>query len=77
MMDVRSSRLVLKPFTRDYVNEFAQSVRESIDVVGEWAPWCQKVYSVENAKEYFVLCGRKTQLEEAYDIAMFKADEDI
>ena len=77
MIEVRSSRLVLKPFSSEYASDFAEAVRESVDVVGEWMPWCHKDYSVEEAEEWFALCSRNIQSEEGYDIGIFMADEDI
>lgn len=44
--------IMIRPFNEDDIEEFFNAVKESVDLVGKWLPWCTHDYSRTDADEW-------------------------
>ncbi|MBW8363385.1 MAG: GNAT family N-acetyltransferase [Rhizobium sp.] len=69
-----SAGLLLRPFEERDAAEFAQAVRESVESVGPWMPWCHAEYSQTDALEWFKTCHHDAAAGTAYEYGVFSKD---
>lgn len=66
-----TEKLAIRPFVSADANEFAAAVRESVQTVGPWMPWCTPTFAQGNALEWFAVCDREREAGRAYDMGVF------
>jgi RimJ/RimL family protein N-acetyltransferase len=65
--------LVLRPFVDADAAAFAQAVRESVQTVGRWLPWCTAGYTDVDALTWFGVCRESLDTGMAYEFGVFDA----
>ncbi len=65
--------LRLRPYRAQDAGALLGAVRESIDVVGRWLPWCHAGYSMVDAEQWIAHCGTAWQSGEQFSFAAFDA----
>jgi len=47
------------------------AVKESVETVGPWMPWCTPDYSLDEARFWFKYCQHNIEHKTAYDVGIF------
>lgn len=76
MTPLKNSRIVIKPYQEEHLNDFVTAVRESVATVGQWMPWCHRGYSNNEARCWFESCQRNIADHSAYDLGIFLREND-
>src|SRR5436190_16249964 len=66
--------LCIRPLADADIEQFVAAVRESVETVGAWMPWCVASYTPADAKEWFDECASALAERRAYDLGIFSAD---
>ena len=73
-MPLTANDLCIRPFLEADVPAFVGAVRESVDTVGAWMPWCHAGYSDAEARSWFEQCLANFDAASAYDLGIFTSD---
>lgn len=65
--------LRLRPYRAEDAAALYAAVRESIDVVGRWLPWCHAGYSMDDAATWISHCADGWRSGEHFAFAIFDA----
>lgn len=77
-MDILLTRnLELRPFESADAVQFAEAVCESEETVGQWLPWWKADFSSGDALAWFRTCEATIAAETAFDIGIFRSDDDL
>ena len=68
--------LCIRPFRMRDAEAFACAVRESVDTVGRWLPWCRADYSRKDARAWIAHCAVRLEMRVSYDVGIFSEDGD-
>lgn len=68
---LRNSHITIKPFDETHLAEFVRAVKESVNTVGQWMPWCTANYSMDEAHFWFNYCQHNIDHKIAYDLGIF------
>ncbi len=71
---IKNSRITIKSFNETNLKEFVTAVKESVDTVGQWMPWCTAEYSMEEAQFWFKYCQSNIKHKTAYDVGIFLSE---
>lgn len=63
--------LLLRPFEVDDAGVFTRAVRESVETVGRWMPWCHADYTDKDALDWFAMCRQGAETHTAYEFGIF------
>lgn len=63
--------LILRPFEDADAPAFAAAVRESVETVGVWMPWCKATYTEQDALDWFAVCRAGAAVGTAHDVGVF------
>lgn len=74
MDPLRSENLVLRQVTPRDHELLVHAVRESVDSVGRWMPWCHKEYSTIEAQEWIANCEQGFTNKTSYEFGIFSLD---
>ncbi|MEI6735180.1 MAG: GNAT family N-acetyltransferase [Comamonadaceae bacterium] len=66
--------LLLRPFEDDDAGVFTRAVRESVETVGRWMPWCHADYTDQDALDWFAVCRQGREAHTAYEFGIFSED---
>lgn len=66
-------RLRLRPYRPDDADALLAAVRESVDSVGRWLPWCHAGYAQGDAVGWIAHCAEGWRTGEHYAFATFDA----
>ena len=66
--------LLLRPYRGQDADVLFSAVRESIDSVGRWLPWCHAGYSQSDAEAWITHCAETWPRGEHFSFAIFDAD---
>lgn len=74
MPTITSHGLLLRAFEGRDAPAFTRAVRESVETVGQWMPWCRDGYTDKDALEWFGVCRQGREAQTAYEFGMFSED---
>ena len=74
MPTIASHGLILRPFEGRDAPAFTRAVRESVETVGQWMPWCHDGYTDKDALEWFGVCRQGRETQTAYEFGIFSED---
>jgi RimJ/RimL family protein N-acetyltransferase len=66
--------LRLRPYRSEDARVLLPAVRESINVLGRWLPWCHAGYNEADAAVWIVHCAESWRTGEHFAFAVFDAD---
>ncbi len=70
-IELVGDRLRLRPWQDDDAMALLEAVRESIDTVGRWLPWCHADYSLEDAADWVSHCRSGLAAGDHFAFAIF------
>jgi ribosomal-protein-serine acetyltransferase len=70
-MEFITARLIIRPYRDTDVPLQVAAVRESVQTVGKWLPWCTQYYATADAKKWFATCDRELAVQRAFDFGLF------
>jgi ribosomal-protein-serine acetyltransferase len=73
-LELRDSGLNLRPYRGEDAGALFAAVRESVESVGRWLPWCHADYSEADAHGWIAHCAQGWCSGEHYAFAVFDAD---
>lgn len=65
--------LLLRPYRSDDADVLFEAVRESIESVGRWLPWCDANYTLADAEAWIARGGEAWRSGERFPFAIFDA----
>ncbi|MBD0326591.1 MAG: GNAT family N-acetyltransferase [Pyrinomonadaceae bacterium] len=68
--ELSDGRILLRPLCADDVDALYEAVRESIDEVGRWLPWCHPDYSRDETVAFINSLENSPDAEEFYSFAI-------
>jgi len=71
MPTVAHKGIVLRPYQATDAEAFAVAVRESVDTVGLWMPWCHAAYSQQEALLWFDTCAQGLADGSSFEFGVF------
>ena len=71
---ILSDGLCIRPLGDTDIEQFVAAVRESVETVGAWMPWCTASYAPSDAKAWFDQCAAALSVRSAYDMGIFSVD---
>jgi len=74
--ELRGDGLSLRPYRTDDADRLLAAVRESVDTVGRFLPWCHAGYGPADAAAWIAHCADGWASGEHYAFAIFDADSD-
>lgn len=74
MKPIENSTIRVMPFSKNHLEDFVTSVRESVATVGQWMEWCHKEYSENEARAWFETCQSNINKQSAYDLGIFSKE---
>ena len=63
--------IVLRPYQATDAEAFAVAVRESVDTVGLWMPWCHAANSQQEALIWFDTCAKGLTDRSSFEFGVF------
>jgi len=67
-----SSQITVRPFTPADTESFFAAVRESVESLSYWLPWCTLDYSREQAAAWMAFCERVWQERSEFPLGIFE-----
>lgn len=74
MTTITSKGLLLRPFEGRDAPAFTRAVRESVETVGRWMPWCHDDYADKDALDWFAVCRHGREAQTSYEFGIFSED---
>jgi RimJ/RimL family protein N-acetyltransferase len=71
-VELTGGGLRLRPYRGDDAVAILAAVRESVDVVGRWLPWCHSGYDANDAEAWVAHCGESWRSGEHFAFAAFE-----
>jgi ribosomal-protein-serine acetyltransferase len=71
---IQSGDLLLRAFEDSDAPAFAEAVRESVETVGLWMPWCHPAYTEHEALDWFAVCRADLANGSAFEYGVFSAE---
>jgi RimJ/RimL family protein N-acetyltransferase len=75
-VELAGAGLRLRPYRAEDAAALYAAVRESIDVVGRWLPWCHAGYSMDDAATWISRCADGWRTGEHFAFAVFDSRSD-
>lgn len=72
-MELSDTRLRLRPWQEHDVEDLVDAVRESVDSLGRWLPWCHADYGRDEAVDWVARCRAGWQAGEHFAFPLFDA----
>jgi ribosomal-protein-serine acetyltransferase len=72
-VELAAGGLLLRPYRAGDAPALLAAVRESIDAVGRWLPWCHAGYGTVDAEGWIAYCGQTWRSGEPFTFAAFDA----
>ena len=69
--------LLLRPFSPEDINPMFEAVRESINELSVWMPWCHASYGVEESSAFILSREEAWKHEDEYGFAVLEAKTGI
>ena len=66
-------RVLIRPYQRSDVDALYEAVRESVNEVGPWLPWCHADYSRAESESWIAARSEAWAKGESYDFGIFDA----
>ena len=63
--------IVLRPLGPEDAPACHAAVRESLDTVGRWMPWCHPGYAMGDSREWIAACPRQWEEGRAFEFGIF------
>ncbi|HZW23269.1 GNAT family protein [Noviherbaspirillum sp.] len=74
MRPIIADALCIRPFRITDTEAFASAVRESVETVGPWLPWCHAGYGPKEARAWIGQCAVRLNMGFSYDVGIFSED---
>ena len=74
MHPILAHGLCIRPFRIADAEAFAAAVRESVESVGAWLPWCRADYGAKEARAWISQCAVRLNMGVSYDVGVFSED---
>lgn len=71
MLSTIQKDLSLRPFEDADALQFVQAVRESVETVSPWMPWCHALYTEADALDWFKVCRAGRLAGTAHEFGVF------
>jgi ribosomal-protein-serine acetyltransferase len=71
MLQIRSDGLLMRTLEDTDMPALIDAVRESVESVGRWMPWCTPAYAEVEARNWIELCRVNQAAGSAYDFGIF------
>ena len=68
------NRIVIRPLAPADAGACLAAVRESLETVGRWMPWCQPGYSLRDSKQWIATCEAQWAQGVAFEFGIFGPD---
>lgn len=68
------SDLILRPYVDTDAEEFSLAVRESVDTVSPWLPWCSSDFDIHHALAWFDACRAQRSAGTAFEYGVFSGN---
>jgi RimJ/RimL family protein N-acetyltransferase len=68
------SGIVIRPLAPEDAASCHAAVRESLETVGRWMPWCHPGYSIRDSKEWIAACQTHWAERLAFEFGVFGPD---
>ena len=68
------SRTVIRPLVPGDAAACHAAVRESLDTVGRWMPWCHPAYSIRDSQQWIATCQAQWADGQAFEFGIFDPD---
>jgi RimJ/RimL family protein N-acetyltransferase len=65
--------IIVRPLSPDDSKAFYRAVRESIDELSCWMPWCSPHYSLQDAEQWTSYCQRAWEQKSEFPLGVFEA----
>jgi len=65
--------ILIRPFSAEDINPLYEAVRESINEVSPWLPWCHPDYKLEETTEFIMSRDEVWKKDTDYGFAVFDA----
>jgi len=65
------SRTVIRPLRAEDAAACHAAVRESLETVGRWMPWCHSAYSLRDSQQWIATCQDQWVEGQAYEFGIF------
>ena len=65
------SRTVIRPLRPEDAAACHAAVRESLETVGRWMPWCHSAYSLRDSQQWIATCQDQWVEGQAYEFGIF------
>lgn len=66
-------KISIRPWLENDVDDLFEAVRESIDSISTWLPWCHPNYSIEESRSWIQSRPQAWKTEEEYSFAVLDA----
>lgn len=73
MLPIHAEGLTFRSFRDSDAADFACAVRESVETVGRWMPWCTATFSEEQALAWFRQCRARKRNKTGVELGVFCA----
>ena len=65
------SGIVVRPLVPEDAAGYHAAVRESLEAVGRWMPWCHPGYSIRDSNEWIARCQKEWEEGTAFEFGIF------
>ena len=74
MIELIAGPLLIRPYREEDASALYEAVRESLQEVSRWLPWCHENYSIEESKEFVGSRETAAHNGEWYSFAVFERE---
>jgi RimJ/RimL family protein N-acetyltransferase len=71
--ELTDGKILLRPYRAEDVNTLYLAVRESINEISPWLPWCHAGYTIDESRAYVMSRDEAWAKEEEYAFGIFDA----
>src|SRR5215213_800112 len=72
-MELTDGKILLRPYRAEDVDVLYEAVRESINEISPWMPWCHAGYTIDESRAYIMSRDEARAKEEDYSLGIFDA----
>ena len=65
--------ILIRPYREEDIESFYEAVRESINEVSRWLPWCHAGYTIDESRAFIMSRDKAWATEEEYSFGIFDA----
>lgn len=72
-MKLTDGKILLRPYRAEDLEALYEAVRESINEISPWMPWCHAGYTIDESRAYIMSRDEARAKEEDYSFGIFDA----